>query len=109
VRVSVKIMVRVSGLNNLDDQDRLRADLMAQTGLAWAPESPAEDQEPVLGGSFVEQVLTTVLIEKAGEMALGYTVDKVKEVLRNLTSQYLDPPETAVETEPVSDLEPDEG
>ncbi|MDI5966462.1 hypothetical protein POF50_031250 [Streptomyces sp. SL13] len=97
-----KISVRVSGLNSLDDPDRLYKALTAETGLTWIREQPEGERAPVLGT--LEDLFLATIVGKTGELVAEYAFEKVKEVLRRFTSEYLEPPEVSVEMEPVPEL-----
>ena len=98
--VATKISVSFQGPLGLDDPDQMLADLEAGTGLTWRAEEVY--QENVLVGGLTE-ILLVAIVSKSTEMAVSASVDKVKEILKEIKERRLNPLKTTgpfVEPEP---------
>ncbi|MFF7971436.1 hypothetical protein [Streptomyces sp. NPDC007905] len=93
------ISVSVRGaLLGLDDPERIRGELEADTGLEWRREEV--DQGWVLTGGIVE-ILLVAAVSKLTEESLGAALDATKRAVERWRAGRLDPPQAQVEVRSV--------
>lgn len=92
------ISVSVRGaLLGLDDPERIRGELEAETGLEWRRDEV--DQGWVLTGGIVE-ILLVAAVSKLTEEALGAALDATKRAVERWRAGRLDPPQAEIEVRP---------
>jgi hypothetical protein len=82
----------------LDDPERIRGALEAETGLEWRRDEV--DQGWVLTGGIVE-ILLVAAVSKLTEEALGAALDATKRAVERWRAGRLDPPQAEIEVRPV--------
>ncbi|MFI5975571.1 hypothetical protein [Streptomyces sp. NPDC051452] len=82
----------------MDDPERIRGQLEAETGLKWCREEV--DQGWVLTGGIVE-ILLVAAVSKLTEESLGAALDATKRAVERWRAGRLDPPQAEVEVRQV--------
>jgi hypothetical protein len=92
-------LVTVNGPGGLDGADQLRTELEQAT--AWSWDLSGVEGPPAMSG--IVEIMLTATVSVGTEMSVRAAADKVRDVVHDWRRQRLDPPETDVRTESVSD------